>query len=353
MLFFNDHDLYVYFSSSRWIAEGGLLYRNVPSEYLPLANILFAICRYASSLIFPSRFGSLAFSYTWVVFAGLIYVCTIHLVATRTTLLATLAWAAPGALYFALYRFDIYPAIATLLSLLAIRRDEYLIGAFWLGIAAALKGYALFMLPAFCVFMIYRRGLVVALCAGLLVLAPLIISLLLTAAFVDFDAAVASLKLQAQRGFNGESTYDAANYLFGTHLKYEQMPLLPQFLQVASAIVAAAMRPRTFDDLVNAFLFATLGFVTFCAFYSPQFLLWILPITSFSNSRAMLMSAVLLSSLTYVYIPLSIFIGKPAVFRAAVVVVSLLRLSMMVLALRGWRRALVTVRSLDENAALS
>ena len=183
-------------------------------------------------------------------------------------------------------RFDLYPAAATLLALLAIRRAGYSEGAIWLGVAAAFKGYALFLVPAFCVFIFYQRGLVSAIYAGVLMVAPMILSVIAAAAFVGWGEALSPFRFQMQREFNLESTYAAVDYLFGTDLR--EVSLVPQLLQVSSAFVAAAMRPRTFEDLVNAFIFATLGFMTFSFFYSPQFVLWILPLVCFSSSRVMI-----------------------------------------------------------------
>src|SRR5665811_1892052 len=69
-LIFDKHDLDVYFKSSRWIIEGGHLYREVWSEYQLLANVVFATWRYLGNLIYPGMTG---FQYTWVITAGLVF----------------------------------------------------------------------------------------------------------------------------------------------------------------------------------------------------------------------------------------------------------------------------------------
>lgn len=116
----------------------------------------------------------------------------------------------------------------------------------------------------------------------------------------------------------------------------DETPWIAQSLQVAVALAAAAMRPRCFEDLINTFLFAVLGFMSFSAFYSPQFVLWVLPLICFSTSPVMLMSAILFSWLTYLYFPISFDLrrAEPAIFQAAVVTISLLRIFMMFLAAR-------------------
>jgi hypothetical protein len=328
-LVFDAHDLEVYFNSSRWIIEGGRLYREVWSEYPLLANVIFATWRYLGNLVYP---GITGFRYAWVLSAGLIFLWAVHRVASETTLLAALAWVAPAPIYFALFRFDIYPAAATLLAMFAIRRASYTEGAIWLGVAAAFKGYALFLLPAYCVFMIYQRGFLAAFCLGALIIAPTILTLLATLTFVSWEEALAPLIFHSQRGFNGQSTYDAINYLLGTQSSLNQIAYVSQSLQLASALAAAAMRPRTFEDLANSLVFAVLGFMTFSVFYSPQYVLWLLPLVCFSRSRVMLSLAIAFSWLSYFYFPISYNLARDAaLLPATVVVVSLARLSMMIL----------------------
>jgi hypothetical protein len=163
---------------------------------------------------------------------------------------------------------------------------------------------------------------------------------------------VAPFSFHALRMPNGESTYDAFDYLFGstytTWFKHffdvpalqgpSEIRWVAQSLQIGCALAAAAMRPRNFDDLVNAFLFATLGYMSFSVFYSPQWVLWILPLVCFSASRIMLATATFLSWLTYIYFPISYDLMQarhPSLFKVVVVAVSLLRLIMMFLAVKG------------------
>ena len=334
-LLFDPHDIGVYFNSSRWIIEGGYLYREFPSEYPLLANIIFSTFRYVGSLIGS---GSIGFILIWIISASFIYLCAVYQVARGTTMLAVFAWLATAPIYFALFRFDLYPSFATLISLFAIRRGDYIKGALWLGVAAALKGYALFLLPAYCVFIVYQRGLSTAIKAGALAVLPMIASGFASFAFAGWEGAIAPFKFHAGRALNGESTYDAVNYLFDAPITLwvNDAPWVAHFLQIAAALVAAAMRPRCFEDLINAFLFALLGFVSFSTFYSPQFVLWVLPIICFSPSRVMLFLTILFSWLTYLYFPVSWDLrgARPDMFKATVVAISVLRLFMMFLAAR-------------------
>ena len=345
-LAFDSNDMRVYFDSARWVIEGGRLYREVESEYPLFANIIFATVRYLGNLLHPGIYG---FYTLWIASTWLVYLCAVYRIATGTSMLAALAWLAPAPIFFAVYRFEIYPATATLMALFAIRRASYIKSAIWLGVAIALKGYALFLLPAYCVFMIYRCGFAAAIKLGALALAPMILSLLATFTFAGWEGVLAPFKFHAFRTLNGESTYDAINYLLGFRvIPGSDVRWVGQSLQVACALAAAAMRPRTFDDLVNSFLFAVLGFMSFSVFYSPQFVLWILPLVCFSDSRFMLISAICFSWLTYLYFPISYDLShnweqEQGLFKGMIVAVSSLRLLMMVLAVQrryGWGRPL-------------
>jgi hypothetical protein len=336
-LAFDTADIGAYFDSSRWIIEGGRLYREVPSAYPLFANIVFAICRYLSHLLYP---GLWSFFALWIASAWAVYLFAVYRIATDVSMLGTLVWLTPASIYFALFRYDLYPAIATLMSLFAVRRSAYIEGAVWLGVAIALKGYALFMLPAFCVFVVYQRGFAAAMKVGVLAVAPMILSLLATLTFAGWEGMIAPFQFHALRTLNSESTYDAINYLVGATVIPEESKAqwVGPFLQVGCALAAAATRPRSFGDLVNAFLFAVLGFMSFSVFYSPQYVLWVLPLACFSASRVMLISATTLSWLTYLYFPFSSDlrrVGQLGLFEPMIVAVSLLRLFMMFLAIKG------------------
>ena len=193
--------LAVYFKSSRWIfGEGHSLSRR--RVRIP-ASREFGIRDLALALASALNRDRQTFEYVWVVAAGLIYLYALFRVAGETSWLATLAWLGPARIYLALFRFDIYPAAAMLLAMMANRRGAYIEGAIWIGIAAALKGFALFLGPAFFVFIFYQRGLKAAIyCTGI-VMAPTLLSLLVTLIFAGWEGTLAPFELQVGRNFNG------------------------------------------------------------------------------------------------------------------------------------------------------
>jgi hypothetical protein len=329
----DSYDIQVYFRSADWVVNGGRLYREVPSEYPLFANVIFATLRYIGNLLHTSFYG---FRILWVISSWVIYVYAVQRIAKETTMLAALVWLAPAPIYFSLFRYDLYPAVATLMFLFAVRRTNYIEGTMWLGMAIALKGYALFLLPAYCVFIVHQRGITAAIKVGALAIVPIIVGLFATLLFSGWEGMVAAFKIQGLRTLNGESTYDAINYLVSTPVISDGADIrrIGQLLQIGCALAAAAMRPQSFEELVKACLIAVLGFMSFSVFYSPQYVLWILPLVCFSGSRVMLIAAILFSWLTYLYFPISADLywqGSccQSLFKAVVVAVSLFRLFML------------------------
>jgi hypothetical protein len=331
-------DVDSYFDYAAGVLGGGTAYRDVASPYPLFANLLFAAVRLVTSL-----FGGVnanAFIWAWAALAGVVYVMVLDTVmACASSWLAVLAWLAPPTIYFALLRYDIYPAAATLLALLAIRRDSYLAGAGWLGLAVALKGYALFLLPAYCVFIAQRRGLASAATAAAVAVAPMLLGLLGTTVLTGWQDMTAPFSFQASRPVEDESTYGALNYLLGATI----VPTSPvtnwigRGLQLGCALIAAAFAPRRFDELVDAFLFALLGFIAFLSFHSPQYMLWILPVACFSSSRVILGLALVLSWLAHLHFPLlsALTFGRlnaDQLYHLNVIPVTLLHFAIMVVA---------------------
>jgi hypothetical protein len=153
---------------------------------------------------------------------------------------------------------------------------------------------------------------------------------------------------QGVRHCNGESTYDAAMYLLNlqgfTGQRYDrqhallQVGWLPQaavMLQVFFALLAATLRPRNFDALIDAFLVAVVGFAAASIFYSPQFVVWFIAIACFSSSARLRWGYTAMGWLTYVYFP--VFYGKRC-FEGVLIVSALLRTALLGGSIaRGWR----------------
>ena len=77
--------------------------------------------------------------------------------------------------------------------------------------AIALKGYALLLMPAYCIFMLRRSSLRETIAVGAYAV-PMILQLLATFGFSGWEGVSAPFKIHAQRLLNGGSSYDVVNY---------------------------------------------------------------------------------------------------------------------------------------------
>jgi hypothetical protein len=307
--FFFDHiDPSVYFRESEWgLTSGKLPYRDLFSEYPPIAVLVFKFVRLISTrlVVFQDPFHN--FCWWWMGLAGLGYGFAAGKFA-REGWLPLFTWLSPAALYFALFRFDLYPALASLMALLALRNERYVRAAAWLGLCIALKGYAAVFLPALSVFWIYRVGLKKAVALSVLAIAPMVVSLGLVWLYAGTEGVLMPFEFHAGRGYNGETIYLAVDNLLDGRLEPQLDWMLehrvPLAIQVAFGLLAAALRPRTFDQLLHAFLIAVVGFVTFSVFHSPQFALWIIVAAAFTTNRYLQVLLTALSWFTYLYFPI-------------------------------------------------
>lgn len=325
---FDWHDMHVYFLSSGWVEGQGRLYREVPSEYPLLANVLFAATRVVSRLV-PLADAYDKFAWTWVTTTLALYCVTLHRLVTRYPRLSLLLWLTPSALHFSIYRFDVYAVLLGLLAVEAIRAEKLHRAALLLGLITALKGYSLFLLPAYLFYVFAKRGLRDAAVIAALYLGPFVLGNLITLAFSGMEGLMYAYKFHAMRSFNGESTYDAVSYVFGPGFRdlVTRVPKLPLAMQALGALIAMAFRPRTPDQLLRAFLFATTMFVSFSVFYSPQFVLWMVPFVAEWSMPAVSWLMVALSWVTFAYFPVAFFRKekRPEIFHAAVVVTTAVR----------------------------
>ncbi len=354
-LLFDYWDLTVYFEESRWAYSGQAPYLDIPSEYPLLANLAFgvvhALSRPALYAVLPRlpeallpQAPYLAFVWLWLAAAlTLLLLAAGH--AWRLRPANLLLWLGPASLYFALYRFDVYPAVATLLFLRALHRRRATAAVLWLGLAIALKGYAVVLLPVlFCTLRAEagpRRA--AALCG--LALAPFALQNLALWAALGRQAMLLPYRIQSQRGLTGESSWDALLTLCGlgwaggaAGLRRVLLGARPDLARGALAAMAPCLaRPRTAERATAAMLVALLGWLCCASFYSPQFLLWLLPLVSYLRSGPLLWGTALYGLLSYLYFPVVFDLGR-AWLPLVVVAVSGARLALWALAVRHLRR---------------
>ncbi len=263
--YFDRSDLDVYFKESRWVVGQGVLYKEVFSEYPLLANLIFGFVRFSSELLHPLSSSYHSFTLVWVSFAWCLYLGMTYLIITKTSAQSLLIWLAPGVLFLSLLRFDIYPSITTFLFFVSLKQEKYFQSAFWLGITIAVKGYALFTMPAYFVFLFYKKGFWGAVKLAIFTLFPFVFCNIIVFAYAGYKGFIMPYAFHASRRQDGASTYDAISYL-SSFLGCGSLSIPPkvaQLLQILTSLIAAGLRPKRFKDVVDAFLLSIVGFLTF------------------------------------------------------------------------------------------
>jgi hypothetical protein len=325
----------VMFLSSSWVTGGGSLYINVPSEYPLFANALFALVRLISQAWNPQPTALLSFEVTWLTVSLWTWLAMLILLWRNAPRRAIWLWLNPATLYFSLYCFDVFLVVTSFLALIAARDGRIRTAALWLGVTVALKGFALFAVPAFAVWVWQSRGRREAAIATALAIAPLAASLSFVFLTSGLTAMLYPFRFQAIRGPDGESsTWDVLiPFGLGTQVA-QKLPLLPFVLEAGSALVGALLRPRTFPQFLRAYLVGVGGFLTFSAFYSPQFVLWLVAPAALSESLAIALTTLAFAWATLLFFPISYFHPHTHLFfRGSAFLVTVLRTAVIALAL--------------------
>jgi hypothetical protein len=312
------------------------LFKEVWSDYLLLPNLLFGVFRFLSDNLHPLSTSFKSFSWLWVTVSWFLYLWATYIIATKISTKALWIWLAPAPLFFTLVRYDIYLVIVTLFALLAVRNEKYLEGSLWLGLMVALKGYALFAVPAYCVFVFYRKGLLTAIKVAVLCIGPFILSNLIVLGYAGMEGLRMPYAAQGDRPNIGDSTYDAVFFLLSPFSlgisPVTEVPLVPtkiaQILQISISFRAAGLKPKTFDELIDAFLIAILGFISFSKFYSPQFCLWVAPIACFSTSRNIRLLAIGFNWVSFIWYPVVQFFAGSRIVQSTILYLGGLSISL-------------------------
>ena len=297
---FRDVHLYQGFANA--VFDGRVPYRDFFMEYPPGALAVF---------LPPAAFGSSHYNAAFKCLMALCGIATLLIVATllaKIGVSTTRLWAAvllfalsPLALGpISLNTYDAWPALLTVgaLALLLSGRDVFAFAL--LGAALAAKVYPVVLIPPVAIFVWRERGRISALRslgASLMVCALFVVPFLVVAP----HGLAESFRAQAARSLQVESLggsllavadrlglYSATVvHRTGHAISYDLVGSLPETLAVLSSIAQALavisvawLYLRGRDDprrLALAFAAAVAGFLAFTRFFSPQYLVWVVP----------------------------------------------------------------------------
>lgn len=354
ILFYDAHDLRIFFNSSAWTMGKGKLYLDVRSEYPILANLIFGVIRFLSFKITLLGSDFDRFSVLWIICTSVAFACLLTALPKGDVVWG--AWLlllllSPATIYFSLLRYDIYPVLFSFWGLSYLLKREWNVAALLLGVCIALKGYALILIPAFFVFCIYQIGIRAALVALFVMLLPSLVSNFAVFIWGGERALLAPYKLQVFRGFNGESSFDSL-FFIGSRFGMTQDQVanlsswlmknhIPKIIQSAIALGACLFKPARFESFVNVAFLSVLGFITFSSFYSPQYVIWLIPFLLFTRDRVLLFLAIFLAWSSYIYFPVTydLRLSHPTSFAVSILVATLTRFLMLAGLIRKLRDA--------------
>jgi hypothetical protein len=318
-------DVGLYQVDAHRILHGQIPYRDFFFEYPPGALAAFLL---------PAAISTAHYVTLFKILMAILGVVTIFVVVpiaesigqTRRRSVATLGALALAPLLLGplvLDEYDQWPALLTCLALLAFVRGKDRVGAGLLGFGAATKVYPAFILPAALVWVYRRSGRRAALRC---LFAAVAVAALTYVAFAVLAPGGVwhSIEIQARRGLQKESLGSALLYVLDqlglykarilegnsqwtelTGTAGETLATVSSLLQVAIALTVGAIAARKRLDartLVLATATAVSGFVAFGKVFSPQYLIWLVPLVALAGGLtecALLGVALLLTQLWF------------------------------------------------------
>lgn len=299
------HDVELYQSVPRDMARGAVPYRDRVLEYPPYAIPVFALPFVVSDAHYLDLFKAFALSADMLIKCALLAFGLKHGTGLRSILPLTLyALAVPFMRHFFLQRYDVFPALVSVVCLLLFAQKR----SFWAGVALAvgigMKLYPAVFLPILVVFA-WRRQDLKAFAAGI------VAGLLPLALFSPWLPWWRFLTYHAERGLQVESLYSSILWMAhhlglvapkwtGGHgcmelhgpvadavLPWAKLCFVGTVgLSVAAACLAARrLAEVTAPVLASLLLLPLLAFVAFNQVLSPQYMIWLLPVVGMASLR--------------------------------------------------------------------
>ena len=302
-------DVHLYERYTSLLLHGHVPYRDFFMEYPPGALAVFVPADVATRAHYNAAFKALMAT-CGVVALVLVAIVLVRLRATVGRLWASVLLVAvsPAALGpISLNTYDAWPALLTVAALAALLAGRDAVAGVALGLAFAAKVYPVVLLPPALVWtwrVRGRRRAVASVGAFLVVALAVVLPFLALAP----HGLLESFRSQAARGLQIESLgaqlLVAADHLglytvhvvHHTHgaVTYDLQGSLPRTvgavcsaLQLAAVAVVAWLYARRRDDpqrLAIAFATAVTGFLAFTRFFSPQYLVWLIPLVALVDS---------------------------------------------------------------------
>jgi uncharacterized membrane protein len=302
-------DVHLYGRYTSWLLHGQIPYRDFFMEYPPGALVAFVPADLAGGAHYNAAFKALM-ALSGAVALVLVALVLLRLGATSLrlwtgVLLVALSPIALGPI--SLNTYDAWPALLTVAALFALLTGRELAAGALLGLGFAAKVYPVVLLPLALVWVCRRRG---RRRAAAVAFTFAVLALVVTIPFLVLapHGLLESFRAQAARGVQIESlgaqvlvaadhaglytvhvvhhTHGAVTYdLGGTPARV--LGAVSSLLQVVAAALVAWVYAHGRDEpsrLAVAFAAAVAGFLAFSRFFSPQYLVWLIPLVAVVDS---------------------------------------------------------------------
>lgn len=303
-------DLHIYQGYAEKLLDGSLPYRDVFVEYPPGAFAVF---------LPPTTFGA---SHYNGAFKALMALCGLATIVLAGLVLAELGTSrrriyvvvgllalSPLALGpISLNTYDAWPALLTVLALWLFLRERDVLAFAVLGLAITAKVYPLVLVPLACIYVWRRAG---PRRVGTGIIALLVVAAAVIAPFAAYapHGVFESFRSQAERGLQVESLgasvlllldrlglYDAevvrTTGVAGRELAggaADAAAVVSLVLEALAVVTVWALYTRVRDARVSlplAFAATVAGFIAFTKVFSPQYLVWLVPLVVLAGGAA-------------------------------------------------------------------
>jgi uncharacterized membrane protein len=304
-------DVHLYQRYTEMLLHGHVPYRDFFMEYPPGALAVFIPPAAATSSHYNAAFKALM-ALCGSAALVLVAVVLVRLRASRirvwtAALLVALSPVALGPI--SLNTYDGWPAVLTVLAVALVLFGRARTACAVLGLAFAAKVYPVVLLPLVLIWTWRARGRRRAL-EGLFAFGAIALAVVVPFLVLAPHGLLESFRAQAARGLQIESlgaqllvaadhvglyTVSVAHHTRGA-VSYDLQGSLPRAiaavssaLQIAAVIAAAWLYARgrdTGDRLATASAVAVAGFLAFSRFFSPQYLVWLVPLVPLVQSAS-------------------------------------------------------------------
>ncbi|MCF6277204.1 MAG: glycosyltransferase 87 family protein [Anaerolineales bacterium] len=286
----DPNDKIIYMERAAWIVDGSIPYKDVFSEYPQVPNYLFAVPFIIFSTVQPmATVNSFQYTALFSLFMLGILARTIILLynllpnkKNRAFLLLL-----PASLYFSFNRFDIFPAFLVLLSIALLHRGKGSWASALLGVGTMTKWYPALLFPIFITYEFYRtekinwRMITVFFGTITLIALPTLIT-------GGWDALKVPYSFHLTRDFEKVSLPAMLHHLViePLHLTAfdELLKATFSFLQILPALLTPCLKLDTPKKVTQWSTIVIISFILFSNIYSPQWLLWFMPLLILVNA---------------------------------------------------------------------